>query len=44
MVLKGEGITTRAALAGLSICAGMALVLLAERRQQRQIPLEPVGE
>jgi drug/metabolite transporter (DMT)-like permease len=44
LVLKGEGITPRAALAGLSICAGMALVLLAERRQHRQIPLEPVGE
>lgn len=44
LVLKGEGITARAALAGLSICAGMALVLLAEKRQHRQIPLEPVGE
>jgi drug/metabolite transporter (DMT)-like permease len=44
LVLQGEGITARAALAGLSICAGMALVLLAERGQHRQIPLEPVGE
>jgi drug/metabolite transporter (DMT)-like permease len=44
LVLTGEGITARAALAGLSIFGGMALVLLAESRQQRQIPLEPVGE
>jgi drug/metabolite transporter (DMT)-like permease len=44
LLLNGEGITARAALAGLSICGGMALVLLAERQQHRQIPLEPVGE
>jgi drug/metabolite transporter (DMT)-like permease len=44
LLLKGEGITVRAAVAGVSIFAGMGLVLLAERRQQRQIPLAPVGE
>jgi drug/metabolite transporter (DMT)-like permease len=44
LLLTGEAITTRAALAGLTIFAGMALVLVAERRQHRQIPLEPVGE
>jgi drug/metabolite transporter (DMT)-like permease len=44
LLLTGEAITTRGVLAGLTIFAGMALVLSAERRQQRQIPLEPVGE
>lgn len=44
LVLDGEDITARAALAGLSIFAGLAMVLLAEFRQHREIPLEPVGE
>ena len=43
-VLAGESITTRAVLSGVTIFAGMTLVLLAERRQHRQIPVEPVGE
>jgi drug/metabolite transporter (DMT)-like permease len=43
-VLKGEGLTLRTALAGLIIFAGLGLVLLAERRQDREIPVEPVGE
>jgi drug/metabolite transporter (DMT)-like permease len=43
-VLAGERITARAVLSGVTIFAGMALVLLAEQRQHRQIPVEPVGE
>jgi drug/metabolite transporter (DMT)-like permease len=44
LVLKGEGITARAALAGLAIFVGLGLVILSELRQHHQIPLEPVGE
>jgi drug/metabolite transporter (DMT)-like permease len=44
LVLDGEQITARAALAGLAIFAGLGLVLLAEFRQHREIPVEPVGE
>ena len=44
LVLKNEQITTRALLAGLSIFAGLGLVILAEIRQHREIPAEPVGE
>lgn len=44
LVLENEQITTRAALAGLAIFAGLGLVILAEVRQNRAIPLEPVGE
>jgi drug/metabolite transporter (DMT)-like permease len=44
LVLSGERVTARAALAGLAIFAGLALVITAERRQQRQIPMEPVAE
>jgi drug/metabolite transporter (DMT)-like permease len=44
LVLQGENLTARAALAGLTIFAGLGMVLLAEFRQHREIPLEPVGE
>lgn len=44
LVLEGERITLRAGVAGLAIFAGLGLVILAELRQQREIPLEPVGE
>jgi drug/metabolite transporter (DMT)-like permease len=44
LVLRGEQLTERAALAGLAIFAGLGLVILSERRQHRQIPVEPVGE
>ncbi|HEU5303713.1 MAG TPA: DMT family transporter [Gemmatimonadales bacterium] len=44
LVLSGEHLTGRAALAGLAIFAGLALVILAERRQHREIPVEAVGE
>ncbi len=44
LVLQGERLTSRAALAGLAIFTGLALVILAERRQHRDIPLEAVGE
>ncbi len=44
LVLKGEHLTARAALAGLAIFTGLALVILAELRQHREIPLEAVGE
>jgi drug/metabolite transporter (DMT)-like permease len=43
-VLHGEQITARAALAALAIFSGLGLVLLAEFRQHRGIPMEPVGE
>ncbi len=44
LVLDGEGLTPRAAVAGLLIFAGLGLVILAEIRQRREIALEPVGE
>lgn len=44
LVLRGEDLTLRAVLAGLAIFAGLALVILAELRQNREIPVEPVGE
>lgn len=45
LLLAGEAITPRAALAGCAIFAGLALVILAERQQHRQMPEEaPVGE
>ncbi|HEX7336358.1 MAG TPA: DMT family transporter [Gemmatimonadales bacterium] len=44
LVLDGEHLTARAALAGLAIFAGLGLVILAERRQHREIPVEAVGE
>ncbi len=44
LVLTGERLSLRSAIAGLSIFAGLALVILAERRQQREIPVGPVGE
>jgi drug/metabolite transporter (DMT)-like permease len=44
LVLENEQLTARAALAGLAIFAGLALVILAEVRQHRPIPIEPVGE
>jgi drug/metabolite transporter (DMT)-like permease len=44
LVLKGEGLPLRTALAGGIIFTGLGLVLLAERRQDREILVEPVGE
>jgi drug/metabolite transporter (DMT)-like permease len=44
LVLKGEGLPLRTALAGGIIFTGLGLVLVAERRQDREIPVEPVGE
>jgi len=44
LVLQGERLTTRAMLAGLAIFTGLGLVILAELRQHRVIPVEPVGE
>jgi drug/metabolite transporter (DMT)-like permease len=44
LVLRGERLTVRAAAAGLAIFVGLGLVILAELRQQREIPAEPVGE
>jgi drug/metabolite transporter (DMT)-like permease len=43
-VLAGEHITPRALAAALAIFAGLGMVILAERRQHREIPVEPVGE
>jgi drug/metabolite transporter (DMT)-like permease len=43
-VLQGERLTTRAVVAGLAIFTGLGLVILAELRQHREIPVEPVGE
>lgn len=44
LVLEGEHITARAAAAGLAIFTGLGMVILAELRQHREIPVEPVGE
>jgi drug/metabolite transporter (DMT)-like permease len=44
LVLQGERLTTRAVVAGLAIFTGLGLVILAELRQHREIPVEPVGE
>jgi hypothetical protein len=44
LVLAGERLTPRAVAAGLAIFSGLGMVLLSERRHNRQIPLEPVGE
>jgi drug/metabolite transporter (DMT)-like permease len=44
-LLRGESVTARAAAAAAAIFAGLATVIAAERRQQRQMPEEvPVGE
>ncbi len=44
LVLEGEALTARAALAGLAIFAGVALVLWAEHRQRREVPVEALAE
>jgi drug/metabolite transporter (DMT)-like permease len=44
LLLEDEQITTRTAVAGLAIFLGLGLVILAEVRQHRGIPLAPVGE
>lgn len=45
LLLSGERLTPRAMLAGCAIFTGLALVILAEREQRRQMPEEaPVGE
>jgi len=45
LLLRGESITARALAAAGAIFAGLATVIVAERRQQRQMPDEvPVGE
>ena len=44
LVLEGEGLTPRAAAAGVLIFAGVGMVIAAERRQRRQVPLDqPAG-
>ncbi len=45
LVLQGEAVTARATVAACAIFAGLATVIVAERRQHRQMPEEaPVGE
>jgi drug/metabolite transporter (DMT)-like permease len=44
LVLDGEHLTLRGAVAGLAIFTGLALVILAELRQERAIPVQAVGE
>jgi drug/metabolite transporter (DMT)-like permease len=44
LVLPGERITPRVVAAGLTIFTGLGLVIWSESRQQREIPIEPVGE
>jgi drug/metabolite transporter (DMT)-like permease len=44
MVLDGERLTARAIGAGLAIFSGLGLVIVTERRQQREIPMEALGE
>ncbi len=39
-VLAGERVTTRAAIAGAAIFLGLALVILGETRQRREVPVE----
>jgi hypothetical protein len=43
-VLDGERLTARAIGAGLAIFSGLGLVIVTERRQQREIPMEALGE
>lgn len=40
MILEGERLTTRGLIAGLSIFAGVILVIRAERAQNREVPVE----
>lgn len=40
LFLPGEQLTLRAGIAGLSIFAGLALVMAGERQQHREVPLE----
>lgn len=42
LILTGEAVTPRAALAGLLIFLGVALVILGERRQRRELAADPV--
>jgi drug/metabolite transporter (DMT)-like permease len=44
VILTGEDLSLRTAIAGLSIFAGLGAVILAELRQQREIPVGAVGE
>ena len=44
LVLDGEQLTLRGAVAGLAIFTGLGLVIMAELRQDRAIPIEAVGE
>jgi drug/metabolite transporter (DMT)-like permease len=44
LVLDGEHLTARALVAGLAIFIGLGLVIVAELRQQREIPVAAVGE
>jgi drug/metabolite transporter (DMT)-like permease len=44
LILSGEDLSLRTAIAGLSIFAGLGAVILAELRQQREIPVGAVGE
>jgi drug/metabolite transporter (DMT)-like permease len=43
LVLEGEGLTPRAAAAGLLIFAGVGMVIAAERRQRHDMPAEPAA-
>ncbi|MGH7632056.1 MAG: DMT family transporter [Gemmatimonadales bacterium] len=44
LVLAGEELTARAAAAGLAIFSGVGMVLGAEHRQRREVPVEALGE
>jgi drug/metabolite transporter (DMT)-like permease len=45
LILSGEHLTLRTVVAGVSVFAGLGLVILAELRQQREIPVgAAVGE
>jgi drug/metabolite transporter (DMT)-like permease len=44
LLLRGEQLTTRALVGGLTIFTGLGLVLWSERRLHREIPVEPVTE
>lgn len=44
LVLAGEELTARAAAAGIAIFSGVGMVLWAEHRQRREVPVEALGE
>lgn len=44
LVLAGERVTSRTAVGGAAVFLGLGLVIVAERRQRQEIPMEPLPE